>query len=232
MSTPLDRVGFWPRVLRPIGAVLLAFGLSIPLVAVLTGAGLSDESVSAIFMLVGSALIALFGFIFLTALAPHERRLALATKHSAGGAIGLGVVIGIGIVIGSGAIVLGGTLVDSGLEERLEEQTIDLGSAPWQAALVVVALVVLAPLGEELVFRALLLRGLVRRLAFWPAATVSALLFAASHSDAYVIWPRAISLVATGLALAWLYRWRGYRSAVAAHATVNAVAAIALLAAG
>ncbi len=232
MSSPLDRVGFWPRVLRPVGAVLLAFGLSIPLAAALLATSLSDESVAAIFTVVGSGLIALFGFIFLTALPAHERRLAMATKHSGLGALGLGVVIGIGIIIASAAIILAGTLVDSGLEERLEDQTIDLGSAPWQAALIVVALVVLAPLGEELVFRALLLRGLVRRMAFWPAAGISGFLFAASHDDAYIIWPRAIALVATGVVLAWLYRWRGYRAAVVAHATVNGVAAIALLAAG
>lgn len=224
--------GFWPRVLRPIGAVLLAFGLSIPMAAALTATSLSDESIAAIFTVIGSGLIALFGLIFLSALPAHERRLAVATKHSGAGAVGLGLVIGIGIVIASGAIILLGTLVDPRLEGRLEDQTLDLGSAPWQAALMVFALVVLAPLGEELVFRALLLRALVRRLAFWPAATVSAVLFAASHDDSYVIWPRAIALVATGLALAWLYRWRGYRAAVTAHATVNGVAAIALLATG
>lgn len=232
MSSPFERAGFWPRVLRPIGAVLLAFGLSIPVAAALMGTSLSDESVAAIFTFVGSGLILLFAVIFLFALPPHERRLALATKHSTAGAYALGLVLGIGIIIGSAAVILFGTLVDSGLEDRLEDQTIDMGSAPWQAALMVIALVVLAPLGEELVFRALLLRGLVRRLRFWPAALISAILFAASHQDAYVIWPRAITLVGTGLTLAWLYRWRGYRAAVAAHATVNAVAAIALLTAG
>ncbi len=39
--------------------------------------------------------------------------------------------------------------------------------------LTVVAVVVLAPLGEELLFRGLLLRGLVRKLRFWPAAAIS-----------------------------------------------------------
>ncbi len=92
------------------------------------------------------------------------------------------------------------------------------------------AVVVLAPLGEELLFRGLLLRGLVRRIRFWPAAVVSSLLFAAAHVDAYLLWPRAIALVGTGVVLAWLYRWRGYWASVTAHATVNIVAAIALVA--
>ena len=69
-----------------------------------------------------------------------------------------------------------------------------------------------------------------RRLRFWPAAAISSLVFAAAHADAYLIWPRAIALVGTGLALAWLYRWRGYWASVIAHATVNAVASIALVA--
>ncbi|MFP5451421.1 MAG: CPBP family intramembrane glutamic endopeptidase [Thermoleophilia bacterium] len=227
-----ERAGFWGRVARPIGAVLLAFGLSIPLAAVLLGTDLSDDSVNAIFALVGSALILLFGYVFLTALPAHERRWVTALKHTRGGAVGLGVVIGIGIIIASASLIVLGTLVDGGLEDRLEEQATDVGPELWQIVLMVIALVVLAPLGEELVFRGLLLRGLVRRLNFWPAALITSVLFAASHADAYAIWPRAIALVATGLTLAWLYRWRGYAAAVTAHATVNGVAAIALIAAG
>lgn len=219
-------------MVRPIGAVLLAFGLSIPLAAVLLGTDLSDDSVNAIFAFIGSALILLFGYVFLTALPGHERRWATALKHSRAGAVGLGVVIGIGIIITSASLIVLGTLVDSGLEDRLEDQATEIGPEPWQIVLMIVALVVLAPLGEELVFRGLLLRALVRRVRFWPAALVTSVLFAAAHADAYAIWPRAIALVATGLILAWLYRWRGYAAAVTAHATVNGVAAVALIAAG
>ncbi len=224
--------GFWPRVVRPIAAVLLAFVISIPLAAALAATALSDDGIAAIFTVIGSALIALFALAFLFALPAHERRLTLAVKHSVRGTIGLGVTIGVGIIIMSAALILLGTVIDGGLEDRLEDQAVTVGTVPWQAVLMVVALVVLAPLGEELVFRGLLLRALARRLAFWPAAAITALLFAASHADSYVIWPRAIALTITGLALAWIYRWRGYWASVTAHATVNLVAAIALLAAG
>ena len=70
----------------------------------------------------------------------------------------------------------------------------------------------------------------MRRLRFWPSAIITSLLFASAHPDSYVLWPRAIALVLTGLALAWLYRRRGYWASVTAHATVNIVAAIALVA--
>jgi len=229
-QAPGDR--FWTRVLTPVGVVVLAFALTIPLASLLFAADLSDDSVNAIFAATGGALIAVLGLAALNALPAHERRLATAVKHSRSGAVGLGLVIGIGVVIGSVAIIGLGTLVDPSLEERLEEQATEVGPAAWQVALLVIALVVLAPLGEELVFRGLLLRGLARRLSFWPAAAISAVLFAAAHVDAYVLWPRAIALVITGLVLAWLYRWRGYWAAVVAHATVNGVAATALVAAG
>jgi membrane protease YdiL (CAAX protease family) len=99
----------------------------------------------------------------------------------------------------------------------------------WQTALIVFALIILAPLGEEILFRALELRGLVRLIPFAIAAPISGLLFTAAHYDAWVAWPRTLALVATGWALAWLYRWRGIPATITAHATVNTVAAIALI---
>jgi membrane protease YdiL (CAAX protease family) len=140
-----------------------------------------------------------------------------------------GIGIGFALLIMALVIVATGSAIDPVVERRIEEVE-DIGTAPWQLALLVVALVVLAPLGEELLFRVLLLRGLVRRMPFWGAALISALAFTSAHIDAYLLWPRAIALVLTGVGLAWLYRRRGYWAAVAAHATVNTIASIALIA--
>ncbi len=224
-----DRPGFPWRVLSPIGAVLLAFAVLLIAAGVLQATPLSDDAATALLQFATSLLLLVFALLLLRGLPAHERRAATALKHSAGGAIGLGVTLGIGIVIGAGTIIFVGQAIDPVVERRLEEFQ-EIGTVPWQLAIMVVALVVLAPLGEELLFRGLLLRGLVRRLRFWPAAIITSLLFASAHPDSYVLWPRAIALVLTGLVLAWLYRWRGYGASVIAHATVNTVASIALIA--
>jgi membrane protease YdiL (CAAX protease family) len=224
-----ERPGFRWRVLSPIGAVLLAFAALLVAAGVLQATPLSDDATTALLQFATSLLLLVFALILRRGLPAHERRATTALKHSPGGAIGLGITLGIGIVIGAGAIILLGQAIDPVVKDRLEDVE-EIGTVPWQLASTVISLVVLAPLGEELLFRGLLLRALVRRLRFWPAAIITSLLFASAHPDSYILWPRAIALVLTGLVLAWLYRWRGYWASVTAHATVNTVASIALIA--
>lgn len=223
------RPGFAWRVLSPVGAVVLAFVVLIAGAGLLSLTPLSDDGLNAVLSFATSLLLLAFGVVLWRRLPPPGRRWATALKHTRGGAVGLGVTFGAGIVIGAGAIILLGQAIDPVVERRLEDVE-EIGSVPWQVILMVVALVVLAPLGEELLFRGLLLRALARRFPFWPSALISSVLFASAHADSYILWPRAVSLVGTGLALAWLYRWRGYWASVTAHATVNAVASIALVA--
>jgi membrane protease YdiL (CAAX protease family) len=222
--------GFWYRVLSPVMAVLVAFALLIVAVGFLQLAPLSEDSVAAIVTFATSVLLLLFALALWRRLPAHERRAAVAVKGSLPSAVATGVAIGLGIVVGSGLIIVLGSEADPVVRRRLDEVE-SIGSHAWQVALLVISLVVLAPLGEELLFRGLLLRGLTRRLRFVPAAMIASLVFASAHADSYAIWPRAVSLWLTGLALAWVYRRRGYWSSVGAHATVNTVAAIALIAA-
>lgn len=223
------RPGFAWRVLSPIGAVVVAFVILVIAAGILSATSLSDDGTAALLSFGTSLLLLAFAVLLWQRLPAHDREAAVALKHSAWGAVGLGVTVGIGLIIGAGAIIVAGSAIDPVVERRIEEVE-EIGTAPWQITLTVIAVVVLAPIGEELLFRGLLLRGLVRRLRFWPAALITSVLFAAAHLDAYLLWPRALALVLTGLVLAWLYRWRGYWAAVAAHATVNAVAAVALVA--
>jgi membrane protease YdiL (CAAX protease family) len=225
----LDRPGFLWRVLSPVGAVVLAFVLLVVGAGILDATSISEDGAAAILSFATSVLLLVFGALLWQRLPAHERHAAVALKHSAWGAVGLGFTLGIGLVIGAATIILVGSAIDPVVERRIDEVE-EIGTAPWQIALTVVAVVVLAPLGEELLFRGLLLRALVRRLRFWPSAAISSVIFAMAHADSYLLWPRALALFLTGLVLAWLYRWRGYWASVTAHATVNAVAAVALVA--
>jgi membrane protease YdiL (CAAX protease family) len=224
-----ERPGFRWRVLSPIGAVLLAFAVLIVAAGVLQAAPLSDAATTALLQFGTSLLLLVFAVRLRRGLPAHERRLTTALKGSVGGAVGVGVAVGAAVVVAAAVIILIGQAIDPVVKSRLNDME-DIGTVPWQLAITVFSLVVLAPLGEELLFRGLLLRALVRRLRFWPSAIITSLLFASAHPDSYVLWPRAIALVLTGLALAWLYRRRGYWASVTAHAAVNIVASIALVA--
>ncbi|WP_217913026.1 CPBP family glutamic-type intramembrane protease [Miltoncostaea marina] len=215
------------RVAAPLLAVVAAFAIAIVAAGVLTATPMSDDSLGAVVTVATSALLLAFGWLLWRRLPAGERRAAVGGPGGVA-PVGLGVAVGLALLVGAAIVVATGAAIDPTVERRLEDLEI-VGSEPWHLALLVVSLVVLAPLGEELLFRGLLLRGLLARLRFWPAALLTSLAFGAAHFDAYYIWPRAISLVATGLVLALVYRRWGYRSAVAAHATVNAVAAVALV---
>jgi membrane protease YdiL (CAAX protease family) len=226
---PRDPPGFAWRFWSPIGAVVVAFASLVVAAGVLSVADLSDDALGAILAFATSLLLVVFAVLLWRRLPTHNRRWAVAPKQGLWAAIGLGVLMGFGIVVGAAAIVVTGSAIDPVVERRLAEIE-DIGTRPWQLVLMVTALIVLAPLGEELLFRGLMLRALARRVRFWPAAIISSALFAAAHADAYILWPRAVALIGTGLALAWIYRRRGYWASVAAHATVNTIASIALVA--
>lgn len=87
---------------------------------------------------------------------------------------------------------------------------------PSKAMLVLAVLV--APLGEEMIFRGLILRGLLNRFRQDHAIAGSAVLFALVHVDPY----RVITVFFVGLFLAWIFTRTGSLWAcVLAHATAN-----------
>lgn len=215
-------------MLSPPGAVVAAFvGASVG-AAVLSATPMGDDALVTVLQFMASSLILVFGVLLWRGLPEHERRLALAIKMPPRRVLWTGVAFGLLIVVGAAALLALGSAVDHAVERRVQDQE-EIGTAPWELVMWVIALTVLAPLGEELLFRALLLRGLVRRMRFWPAAVVSSLVFASAHLDAYVLWPRALGIFGTGLVLAWVYRTRGYWGSVTAHATVNAIASVSLI---
>ena len=117
--------------------------------------------------------------------------------------------------------------------ERVGVDTDDLSPTPFVEAgseyligLAILAVVV-APIAEELFFRAFVFGGLVGRLGFWWAAGISSLLFMAAHLEPLRFPP----LFILGLLLAWLYhRNKSLWSPMLVHFLNNALAVGALFA--
>lgn len=96
-------------------------------------------------------------------------------------------------------------------------------SLPGSRFALAAAIIVGAPLFEELFFRGLLLRGLARRLADMGAVLASGALFAATHFQVAQLPP----LFVVGVAFAMLARHHHRLGpAIAAHAAFNATAFI------
>lgn len=89
-----------------------------------------------------------------------------------------------------------------------------------------VGMVIVAPVVEEITFRALLFRGLRQRWPLLPAAFLSGFVFAAFHLSATTLIP----LTLTGIAIAWAYdRTGSIWAAILPHAGLNAIVFIVLI---
>ena len=123
------------------------------------------------------------------------------------------------------------------LRGRAESNVSLHGRPTAEIVLLLILAVVVAPPVEELIFRGVLLRSLMRRIRFWPAALVSSALFAALHlyevhtAAAMVLLFASIAVFGVGQCL--LVRWTGrLATSITAHAVSNAAAALLTLAAG
>jgi membrane protease YdiL (CAAX protease family) len=90
------------------------------------------------------------------------------------------------------AVLIGAMLLVGLLYPELAEQEQELGFSKsgnswWQLSLIFLALVVAAPIFEELMMRGVLFGRLRQKVSFWPATIVVSLLFAGAHSPAIVM---------------------------------------------
>jgi uncharacterized protein len=84
-----------------------------------------------------------------------------------------------------------------------------------------VAVVLVAPFFEELLFRGIILRGLLVRMSAPRAVVLSSLLFGAMHANLYQL----VDAGTFGLVLGWLYvRFRSTLPCMLLHALTNALA--------
>ena len=107
------------------------------------------------------------------------------------------------------------------------------GLSPLAKGLLIVLAVVVAPITEELFYRGVLFRTVRDRHGFWAAGLASALPFGLVH---YVPSPAAdvlvlqITMIFTGLGLAWIYERRGTLFApIAAHMAFNVVGLVTII---
>jgi membrane protease YdiL (CAAX protease family) len=108
------------------------------------------------------------------------------------------------------------------------------GLSPFARFLLVTLAVVVAPISEEFFFRGILFRTVRDRHGFWPAAVASAIPFGLVHYvpapaiDAAVL---QLTMVFTGLGLAWVYERRGtIVASMAAHMAFNVIGVVTILA--
>lgn len=150
----------------------------------------------------------------------------------------MGAVGGVALVPAVGIVsALLQVALQSGLGHKVTtpDQVAPGLSVSAKAALVVLACVV-APLSEELFFRGILFRTVRDRHGFWAAALASAVPFGFAH---YVQAPFAnvlllmMTMVATGIGLAWIYDRRKTLAAnILAHMTFNVIGVVMILAGG
>lgn len=198
--------------------------------AVATAAGAGKTSALVVAQVVMGAAVLVYGLAFRATLPAHERRTMVLTKVSVGTAIGIGLAVAVASRIGIGIVNAVGLWVDPSLCQQFNDVALDQQDTPlmWHKILIAVSLVVLAPFGEELVFRGILLRGLVRVMTFPVAAVVSGVMFGLAHQNYWIAWPLILGICLFGAVAAAIYRRYGYGTSVATHAFFNAVVAVFL----
>ena len=137
--------------------------------------------------------------------------------------VGWGVVAWLGSTLAGAAAVF--LLERLGIEP--EPQAAERAIAMLDPWLVILAVVILAPIAEEIFFRGVVFNALLREGGRRWAYIGSSALFAVIHVSLVALVP----ILLLGLALAWIYRRTGNLLApIAMHATVNGISvALALL---
>jgi membrane protease YdiL (CAAX protease family) len=180
----------------------------------------------------------LVGTLWLWLRARHRgwrEALCLVPASRVGREIVIGAALGVAVRIVAGiaaAIVIAILATATGDEVAVPEQvTSDLQG--YQLVVFALFAVVVAPVTEEFLFRGVLFRSVRDRYGFLPGAITSALLFGAIH---YVPgpWPDALALqitmVVTGLGLAWVYeRRKTLLAPVVGHAAFNLIAVVVIV---
>ena len=118
--------------------------------------------------------------------------------------------------------------------EQRQDIGFDDALSPLKLGLVFLALVVLAPLAEEILFRGLLFSGLRKRLRFWGATLITSVLFGLAHifggeEGASLLWIAGLDTLLLSFVLCYLREKTGRLWApVYLHAIKNSIAFLVL----
>jgi membrane protease YdiL (CAAX protease family) len=145
--------------------------------------------------------------------------LALVPSSGLARSIGLGVVLAIPAWIGAALVGVTWQRILELFGLRPEEQLVNTAINVVDPLVLVVALVVAAPLAEEIFFRGVVYNAWLREYGPWRALIGSALLFALIHG-LFAFAP----VFALGIALVAVYRYTGsLAGSIALHATFNGI---------
>jgi membrane protease YdiL (CAAX protease family) len=127
----------------------------------------------------------------------------------------------------SATIVLARLAVPALRDVPVDNSSFLRDQGPLALVLLAVAAVLVAPVLEELLFRGVVLRGLMLRTGFWPAAVASSVCFGALHATAVGLdgLPIVLATGVFGLGLCVLTRRTGRLGpAIGVHSLRNALA--------
>ncbi|MGL5838921.1 MAG: lysostaphin resistance A-like protein [Sphingorhabdus sp.] len=228
----------FPGILVSIGWVVLFFVLqlvagfiAIAAAVALDGNGrdpltlatdLSFVAGPTILSLIAAGLI-LVGLLWLY-LRTHDRiaRIGLTrwSKLSLMQTTGLAVAL-IGLGLGFNYLYATYVIPDVKSQEQMLKLFAALPKTAWNQAMLFVAVAILAPVLEELLFRGLLQTSLAKRMPIWAAILLASAIFALIHFQPYA-FP---ALMAMGIVFGVLYHLTGsLRVTILAHALNNSAA--------
>ncbi|HYN90344.1 MAG TPA: type II CAAX endopeptidase family protein [Thermoleophilaceae bacterium] len=219
----------WPPWYAP-AALFGAFGAivvaSFPLLPVILTFGISEA-------VAGIALLALLlvqdGLLVLAALLLASLKRSPRRWHFGIRATRLWPTVGLTVL--AFALMLGFELGYIELFQVDETNVEDLGQGnPVAGFAVALAVIVVAPVAEEIFFRAFFYRALRTRLAVWSAALIDGLVFGALHfqgTDTAIILP-VIAVFGVGQCLVY-ERTGSLFAVIAIHAAFNTVAMLSLV---
>ena len=187
-----DGPGAWeaPRGL-PLLVVPASLVAAVAVTATIGVAGAGEEARTTAGLIVGGLVVLLLAIVLWAAAtrrrAARHRSRARTTAPSRDLLVGLAAAVGLAIVA-AGLVMVAGIAIDESVRQRVEDVRPVLPEASWQircvGAIACWAWSCSRPLGEELLFRGLLLRGAMRWVAFpGRAAAITGALFAAAHLD-------------------------------------------------